>query len=191
MKRFFNPCRRYRKDLSLLASGVLADAESGEVKSHLAACPACWNYYAEMKAVTASLANGPQNLAQLQPTPAARNRWAREIRAAGKPEPICRLTPAEAFREWCHDVIWSSRRVWAGLAAVWLLILAGNVSLRDNPNAFAMKSPPSSQEMILALKDRQSVLAELLADHSVPHDADRQRFFLPKPRTERVMILTT
>jgi hypothetical protein len=190
MKWLFNPCRRYRQGICLLAGGALASSASDEVKNHLAACRDCRNCYEEMKAVTTPLANWQQDLAHLQPTQAARNRWAKAVQAAGGPEPVRRPTPAVAFCEWWQAVIWSSRRVWAGLAVVWVLILMGNLSLRDHSQVIAAKSPPPSQEMIMALKDRQNILAELLADHFGLHDADRQKFFLPKPRTERVIVFT-
>jgi len=190
MKWLFNPCRRYRQDISLLASGVLPQPERDEVKNHLAACPNCRNYYEEMMALKMTLANWQQDLAHLQPTQAARNRWARAIQTAGKPKAVRHLTPAMAFREWSRDVIWPCRRVWTGLATVWVLILAGNFSLHDHSQTLSAKSSPPSQEMIMALKDRQNILAELLADHFELHDADRQKFFLPKPRTERMLVLT-
>ena len=190
MKWSFNPCERYRQDISLLASGALIEPESNEISNHLAACADCHKYYEEMKAVAAPLKNWEQNFALLQPTMAAQNRWAKAIQAAGRPEPTRRLTPATALSEWLKDVIWPCRRVWGGLAAVWMVILAGNLSLREHPQTFMKKSSPTPQEMIMAIKDRQSILAELLSDHSLPHDADRQKFFLPKPRTERVIVLT-
>ena len=87
------------------------------------------------------------------------------------------------------ELIWPCRRTWAGLAVVWILILAANVSLREQSPA-TIKSGPSS-EMIMTLKDQQKILAELLTDHSVPRDADRQKIFSPKPRTEGIEILTT
>jgi hypothetical protein len=39
---------------------------------------------------------------------------------------------------------------------------------------------------MMAFKDRQIILAELLADHSAPPEADRPKLFLPKPRTENM-----
>jgi hypothetical protein len=190
MKSFFNPCGHYRQDICLLASGVLTDAESGAAKKHVAACLDCRNHYEEIKAVTTTLGNWERDLTQLQPSQAARNRWARAIQAAGRPELAGQPTLAAAMRQWCQDVVWPCGRVWAGLAVVWVLILAGHLSLRDPSQTRLAKSSPASQEMVTALKDRQSALAELLADHSGPRDADRQKFFLPKPRTERVRVFT-
>jgi hypothetical protein len=86
------------------------------------------------------------------------------------------------------ELIWPCRRIWTGLAAVWVFILAANISLREHSPAI-IKSGPSS-EMIMTLKDQQKILAELLTDHSLPHDADRQKIFSPKPRTEGMEILT-
>jgi anti-sigma factor RsiW len=189
MKWSFDPCKRYRQDISLLASGVLTELERNEISNHLAACVDCRKYYEEIRAVTVPLANWEGSFADVYPTTAAQNRWARAIQAAGRPEPVRRVTPAAPLREWLRDVIWPCRRIWAGLAAVWLMILAGNLSLHEHPQAVMAKSSRVSQEMIMAIKDRQNILAELLADHSLPRDADRQKFFLPKPRTERVIIL--
>jgi hypothetical protein len=87
-----------------------------------------------------------------------------------------------------RELIWPSRRIWTGLAAVWVLILAANISLREHSPAI-VKSGPSS-EIMMSLKDQQKILAELLNDHSVPRGADRQKIFSPKPRTEGVENLT-
>ncbi|MGO9478040.1 MAG: hypothetical protein ACLQAH_02295 [Limisphaerales bacterium] len=87
------------------------------------------------------------------------------------------------------ELIWPCRRIWTGLAAAWILILAANVSLREQSPAL-LKSGPSA-EMMMTLKDQQKILAELLTDHSLPRDADRQKIFLPKPRTEGMEVLTT
>ena len=87
-----------------------------------------------------------------------------------------------AFREWWQDVIWAHRRIWAGLAAVWVIILVGNLSLPNHAQKLAGKT--TSQEMNSAFKDQQRILAELLADHSVLREAESQKTFSPKPRTE-------
>jgi hypothetical protein len=86
------------------------------------------------------------------------------------------------------ELVWPSRRIWTGLAAVWILILAANVFLHENSPVIA-KSGPSS-EMMMALKDQQNILAELLTDRSAPRDLERQKSFSPKPRTETVKLLT-
>jgi hypothetical protein len=191
MKRFFNSCGRYRQSVCLLAGGALPEAEKDQINNHLAACADCRRYYEEIKTVTAPLTNWAGNFAHLQPGQTVQTRWARAIHAAARPEPVRRVTPAMAFSEWWRDVIWSRRRIWAGLTAVWVVILAGNFSLHDHSQTLAVKSSLPSQEMITSFKDQQRILAELLTDHSVLRDAARQKFFSPKPRTESLMVLTT
>jgi len=188
MKWFSDPCRCHRRNLSLLAAGALSDGEKGAVEKHLTACADCRKYFVEVKAVTVPLANLAGIVPQLQPSQSAQARWSRAIRTDGRREPVRRLTPAMAFHEWWQDVIWARRRVWAGLAAVWVIILMGNLSLPNHAQTLAGKS--SSQEMVTAFKDRQKILAELMASHSSPSEAEPQQIFLPKPRTEGMMILT-
>ncbi len=187
MKWFPNCCGRYRQSLCLLASGVLPESEKDQIKNHLAACADCRKYYGELKAVTVPLTNWEANFAHLQPGANDRIRWAQAVQAAGSPGPLYGFTPVGAVIEWWRDVIWPCRRVWAGLAVVWMVILAANFSLRERSPAM-LKSGASS-EMTMTLKAQQKILAELLTDHSVLPDADRQRIFLPKPRTERVELL--
>jgi hypothetical protein len=190
MKWFLNPCGRYRQGISLLAGGVLSEPEKDQLARHLAACAGCRKYYEEIQAVTIPLANWEKDLAYLQPDQAAQDRWAKAIQAAGQPEPVYQPTPGVALHGWWQDVFRPYRRVWAGLAAVWVVILAGNFSLRDHSPALATKSAPRSQEIIMALNDRQKIMAELLQDHSIPREAERPRSFSPKPRTEYARILT-
>jgi len=185
MKRFFNPCRRHHQNLSLLAADSLSEMEKDRIENHLAKCADCRKYLEEIKTVTAPLADWAGAFPHLQPSQTARTRWARAVAEAARPRPVRRLTPAMAFREWWHDVIWPWRRVWAGVAAAWLVILAGNVSLREPSSAFTEKSAAPSQEAIASFRDQQKILAELLAGDSAPRDAERQNIFSPKPRTER------
>ena len=97
-------------------------------------------------------------------------------------------TLANAVRLSFLELIWPCRRIWAGLAVVWVLILVANISLHEHSPAI-IKSGPSS-EMMMTLKDQQKILAELLTDHSVPRDAERQKIFAPKPRTENAEMVT-
>jgi len=97
-------------------------------------------------------------------------------------------TLANAIRLSFRELVWPCRRIWVGLATVWVLILAANVSLREQSPAIA-KSRPSS-EMMMTLKDQQKILTELVTDRSAPRDVDRQKSFSPKPRTEGMEIMT-
>jgi anti-sigma factor RsiW len=189
MNRFFDPCRRHRQDLSLLAAGALPETEKERVEIHLAECANCRKYFEEIKAMTVSLTSLAGNVPHVQPSEFARTRWSKAILAAARPEPVHQLTPAMAFREWWREVIWARRRIWAGLAAIWVIILAGNLSLSGQGQTFAGKSSP--QETITAFKDQQKILAELLVNRSATHDAEPPKLFSPGPRTETSMVMTT
>jgi hypothetical protein len=81
------------------------------------------------------------------------------------------------------ELIWPSRRIWTGLAAVWILILVVNFSQRDNSQMMAMKSSPSL-EMILAFRQQERLLAELIGPNET-HDAEPPKIFSPRPSSER------
>ena len=189
MKWYFDPCRHHRRNISLLAAGVLSEAEKDPVENHLAACADCRNFFNEVKAVTMPLTNLAESVPQLQPSQSAQARWSRAIREAGRPKPVRRFTSVMAFREWWQDVIWARRRVWAGLAAIWVIILVGNLSLPSRPQTFAGKSSP--QQMITAFKDQEKILAELMTSHSAPREAEPKKVFSPGPRTENSRVMTT
>jgi hypothetical protein len=79
-----------------------------------------------------------------------------------------------------RELIWPSRRIWAGLAAVWLVILMVNIAGRDPSPAGKNFAAPT----MMSVRDQQRFMNELFADRSVPTDADRPRNFTPRPRTE-------
>lgn len=87
--------------------------------------------------------------------------------------------PITAWRE----IIWPARRIWTGLAAVWLLILTANLSMRDHSEIKMAKSPPS-REVIMAFRQQQQWLSELIGPDDPPV-AEAQKTYLPRPASER------
>lgn len=85
-------------------------------------------------------------------------------------------------------LLWPHPRAWAGLAAVWILILAVNFSMRDKIPVSAEKSSPPSPEVIVELRQQQRLLAELIGPRDI-RDADRSKSFVPQPRSERAEIV--
>ena len=81
------------------------------------------------------------------------------------------------------ELIWPCRRIWTGLAAVWLLIFIVNVSQHDNVSSVTGKTIRPGGA-VMSLQAQQRWMNELLADRSSPPDADRPRNFAPKPRAE-------
>ncbi len=72
---------------------------------------------------------------------------------------------------------------WSALAAVWLVILVLNHAARDTSPVVLAKSAPPSPQMLLALRQQQKLLAELI-EPSATRDADKPKSFAPRPRSE-------
>ncbi len=112
---------------------------------------------------------------------------------------IKKQSPPSSFVTWflgCSnqiwlELIWPSRRIWAGLAATWILIFAFNLSQRDPSELMARKSPPPSPEMLLTFPQQERLLAELMGPNE-SQAAEPPKPFLPQPRSEgRIEILIT
>jgi hypothetical protein len=86
------------------------------------------------------------------------------------------------------SLLWPHPAAWAGLAAIWFLILAVNFSMRDPSPVRAEKSSPPSPEVIVELRQQQRLLAELIGPRDAS-DADRSKSFVPQPRSERAEIV--
>jgi hypothetical protein len=97
---------------------------------------------------------------------------------------------ASLFTQIWHELIQPCRRIWTGLAAVWLCLIIFNLS--QSPSAHPMMANTSSAtESATAFRDQQRMLNELLADRVLPVEAVRPRSYAPKPRSEAVEFLTT
>ena len=82
-----------------------------------------------------------------------------------------------------RELILPSRRIWAGLAAVWILLLVTNVSLRDRSPGAAMMSA-SGPEMILSFRQQERLVNELIGPDET-RVAEPVKTLLPQPSSER------
>jgi hypothetical protein len=83
-----------------------------------------------------------------------------------------------------QELVWPARRIWAGLAAVWIGIFAVNFSQRDPAPVMAAKS--SSPQMMLTFRQQERLLAELTGpgEPSVA-EPPKNKTTAPRPRSER------
>jgi len=130
----------------------------------------------------------------LKQIPAA---WRAEILTAARgAQPSRRLSPVtrhpwlSTINSELSTVFWPHPKAWAGLAAVWIFIFTLNFSMRDTSPRVVEKSATPSPEVMVELKKQQRLFAELVGANE-PLDADRQKLFAPKPRSECVEILMT
>jgi hypothetical protein len=92
-------------------------------------------------------------------------------------------TATTIFQTIWLELVLPCRRIWTGLAAVWLLIFIVNISQHDASKVVATKS--TTMGMMTTFRDEQKMLNELLATRSFAADAEQPRIYLPKPRTEK------
>ena len=89
---------------------------------------------------------------------------------------------AAGWKLW-RELIWPSRRIWAGLACAWLLIIALNVASYEPSPQVAIKAPPPSREEMRALIEQRQLLAQMIG--LMPEPAGRRKSQPSEPRSER------
>ena len=81
-------------------------------------------------------------------------------------------------------ILWPHPVAWAGLAAVWLVILGLNHTTRDALPRLAKGSLPAAPQVFMAFQEQERVLAELIGPRETPV-AERPKPAPPRPRSER------
>jgi hypothetical protein len=80
-------------------------------------------------------------------------------------------------------LLWPHPAAWAGLAAVWVVILGINLTTGSPTRTEAKLSRPASPQFFMAFQEQQRLLNELLATRETPV-ADRPKTGAPRPRSE-------
>lgn len=84
--------------------------------------------------------------------------------------------------------LWPHPAAWAGLAAVWILILAVDFSVRDTTPVVAEQYSAPPPQVIVELRQQQRLMAELMEPRDTG-DVDRSKPLAPRPRSEYVEFL--
>ena len=87
-----------------------------------------------------------------------------------------------AATAWWREWLWPSPKAWAGLAAVWLVILGLNVTKASHYTDMAKQAPKPSTEMEASLAAQRRELARLLDNFTEP--APTPKSSPPGPRSE-------
>ena len=110
--------------------------------------------------------------------------WRAEILSAARASGSRPSTLDSRPLPWWRELLWPCPQAWAGVAAVWLVILGVNLATRETtPRNFARQAVPPSPEMLLVLRQQQLLLAELV-ERPEPRAADRSKTVPPRPRSQ-------
>ena len=108
--------------------------------------------------------------------------WRGEIlgaaRRAGGDRPST-VTPQAT--SWWRGLLWPCPQAWAGLAAVWGVILLLNLASRDPVQVAKSSNTVPAQELLIALGEHRRLLAELIG---TPPVIEPVKPFGPRPRSD-------
>lgn len=107
-----------------------------------------------------------------------------ELTAARSEEGLRQSRSEGLLKKIWLELIWPSRRAWAGMAALWLALLAANFAMKATATSSTAARSAHRGELVQALEEQRRLLAELLP-LSKPHPAEPPR---PgsRPRSQRV-----
>src|SRR5436190_1027545 len=121
MTRRFHPCHKCRENICALQSGDLPAVDCVDVENHLAACEGCRRYRDEIGSVTALLNARGALVPDVELRETTQMRWAREFESAVERSIVTRIVLS--LLDWTRDMIWPCRRIWVGIAGIWIVIL--------------------------------------------------------------------
>lgn len=146
LKWVFDPCRRHRRDISLVGAGVVSPEDVPGLAAHLAGCPDCRERLARFTALTKGLTELGGTLPGLEPPHSLRVRW---LAAVGDPG----SSAACGVRAGLRRGAFSPRWAWSAVTVTWFLAGLLRLTAPDAPRpAVGAIEVPSLPEILLALE---------------------------------------
>jgi hypothetical protein len=81
---------------------------------------------------------------------------------------------------WWHELLWPCPRAWAGLSAVWVVILVLNAATREPVQVAKAERVSPPREVLMALREQRRLFVQLVGP-SPP--AEQPKTFIPRPRS--------
>jgi hypothetical protein len=147
----FYGCHSYREEICAAASGKIPAANRAALEHHLKGCTECQQYREEIGNVVVRLAAAVELFSDIEPRNTTHERWARDFDSAI--EPVRPLAPGlcPVFLDWSRDMMLPCRRIWSGMAAIWVVIFGLNISQRAKQESPASYRPsPQIMRALLA-----------------------------------------
>ncbi|SRR6266511_1082063 len=82
---------------------------------------------------------------------------------------------------WWRELLWPCPQAWAGLAAVWAVVLVLNLASREPAQVAKTSKAAPAPELLIALREHRRLLAELIGSPAV---VEPPKPFEPRPRSE-------
>ena len=126
---------------------------------------------------------------QRQPLREIPTAWREEILAAAEasrgPTPVRAFNFTSILKRCLRELLWPVPQAWAGLAALWLVILGVNFATREpSSQNLVHRVPPPSPQLRQLLRQQEQLLAELVGPPEGP-EAHRFKPAAPQPRSQR------
>jgi hypothetical protein len=96
------------------------------------------------------------------------------------------ITPLFVILKLWQELIWPCRRIWLGMAALWLGILTLNLMTNGTSPVATNETSRSNPEVFAAWKEQRKLMAQLLDPGATPPMVEERR---SGPRTDRRQIL--
>ena len=83
-----------------------------------------------------------------------------------------------------RELFWPARRIWAGFAVAWLVVVAVNLEDSNPAEIAASKWKPLPSGTMMAWEQEQKLFRDLI-EPTEAHEARQPKSLPPKPRSER------
>ncbi len=145
----WNMCARRQKALSLMAAGLLPEADRPALEAHLRKCPGCRIHLETTRRLSAQLTELGRALPAAAAPPELRGRWMKAVLEPGEPAPSAlRISKTSERPSWLAG----RKLAWGAAAACWMLSLLLRATAPNERPPGAPPPPISWQEVVLALE---------------------------------------